>query len=130
MEIRGHKVNEHYWIPCFFICSSREILKPLELLIDTGASITTVFSEFIEMDCNGLENGVPVQTANGLKSPFLLREVILIFRTTKGKLLPINLEYIDVIDMENPTLAGVLGMDVLSKFKRFTFTEKTITLVR
>jgi len=127
MIIRGPKVVGHHWIPCLLICPHLELVKPLELVVDTGASKTTVFSEFLGIDCDGLEEGEPVETANGPKTPYLLRDVLVMFRTSKGKLYPVELEYVDVIDLENPAIAGLLGMDVLGRFT-VTLTAHYVTL--
>ena len=50
MIVRGRKIDSHYWIRCIIVCPKLDLLKPLELVVDTGATTTTVFSEFIEMN--------------------------------------------------------------------------------
>lgn len=127
MIIRGQKVQHHYWIPCLLVCPNNEVIKPLELVVDTGATTTTVFSEYIGMDCNGLACGVEVLTANGPQIPHTIRNVILLFRTSKEKIYPVELDAIDVVEIENPPIAGLLGMDVLSKF-RIHLTPRYVTL--
>ena len=128
MIIRGQKVLGHYWLPCFLVCSNPEIAKPLQFVVDTGASSTTLVANVIELDYDGLDEGRPVMTANGIQVPRIIRDAIILFRTSKGKIYPIEIECIDVINLDPPPFDGLLGMDILSQFDKINLRPKSIYL--
>ena len=53
-----------------------------------------------------------------------------LFRTTKEKILDIRLKQIDVIDTKNPSIASLLGMDILQFFEKIVLTKKYINLIK
>lgn len=128
MIIRGPKVAGHYWLRCIFAYAQQQIFTPIEMLVDTGATTTTIFSEIVGIDCTNLKKGQTVTTANGPRSPYVINDALLLFRTSKKKLYPLELKQIDVLDIQNPQLHGLAGMDVLSNFKKISLSKRYITL--
>jgi len=99
-------------------------------VVDTGATTTTVFSEFIEITCGSLKEGTQCETANGPRIPFLMKKSTFLFRTTKGEILDIQPKHIDVLDTENPAIAGLLGMDIIQFFKKTVLTQTRIDFIK
>lgn len=119
MRITGEKDGDHYYIRAVLVCETHHIVQPLKLMVDSGASVTTVCADRIkdQIDITKLPNGVTMLTANGPASPKLLNDAFLIFATARGKSCAEQLEFVDVQDIPLAPFDGLLGMDVQSRFK-------------
>jgi predicted aspartyl protease len=77
-----------------------------------------VIAERFGLNIESLPRSSVVLTATGRMRPALLRDVIIIFGTQNGRLHAEELDSIDVISLaEEAGFHGVLGMDVLDRFK-------------
>ena len=70
MKIRGPRGPDgHYYLPCLMFCTGPEFVKPLLFLVDSGATVTTVIAEKLEIVCNELEKGNATLSSKGLHTP-------------------------------------------------------------
>jgi predicted aspartyl protease len=121
-------VDSHYYLSAFVFCAKPELVRAADFVVDTGASTTTLVAENLDIDCSKLEKAdFTVMTAKGPQIPFVLRDIVLVMRSVKRKLVPVELATVDVI-REHIGVDGLLGMDVLDKFKKFTGDRKHLTL--
>jgi len=135
--IYGYRFGPHYYVPSILHCPAYNVhFKPIFLLVDTGATTTTLFAEKIGLSQQTYENlplSTEVITLGGTKIYRRIRQdVHLIFTTTfPEKLHTITLKGCDVIRLgeigiEEPLYDGVLGMDVINRFKSWFATGKFI----
>jgi len=118
MRIKGVKARDgHYYITAIFACQNPELCKPALFLVDTGATITTIIAEKFEVDCSKLSEGVETTSSMGIHIPRVIQQAFMIFRTIKGKSHIEFLKKVDVIDIKDAPFDGLMGMDILSRFK-------------
>lgn len=124
----------HAYVRAIFVCAKPEITGPIILLVDSGATVTTLLegdAERFGINFRKLKKSkIPVQVGGGIMYPYMLEDVALIFRTTNEK--P-HVERLRAIDVIKPTRTGtrpefsLLGVDVLSRFK-MTYNKDYIIL--
>jgi hypothetical protein len=139
--------NYHAHIFGFIYCIQFRRPQPIELIVDTGSSNTTLLGDDVTrlgINCSGLRLAdVPCQTATELVFPYLLPQVDLILVTFQGWLnrkpvmTTFQFGYIHCNPPTNPQemtaeriaqSRSLLGMDFLYQFKKWEYTERFLTL--
>ena len=102
------------------------IKSPLEFLIDTGASRTTISDKDairLDIDYSKLEKHLEGTLGiGGIVKTFIIRDVKLVFATEDGKLHEEELEKVYVLKHEKPSekilrIPSILRRDFLNKYK-------------
>ena len=107
-----------YEVSCRLYCDGFTRPIPSTFLLDSGSDKTTVIAERFGLNIKSLPGSSVVLTATGRIHPALLRNVIIIFGVQNGRLHAEELDSVDVISLaEEAGFHGVLGMDVLDRFK-------------
>jgi len=132
-EILGFKEGFHYYITVFLSSHYPRMVRVVKLAIDTGSTYTTLIAGNIRMPpsvFNRLEPDIPVLAFGGNVIPKIMEHVTFIFIDRKGKPYPIHVEKVHVINrMVVEECDGVLGMDVISRFKKTTINEQNQTII-
>jgi hypothetical protein len=129
------------------MCPQFSIPKPIHLIVDTGSTNTTLLGDDVtrlSINCTILQlSSIPSLTATGTIIPFLLPNVDLIIEVRHGwfdqkrDFGVFHLENIHCMSPTNPQLmtqqrvlrsCSLLGMDVLSLFTKWEFTQRTLIL--
>jgi predicted aspartyl protease len=128
-------------------CSQFAQPKPIHFIVDTGSSNTTLLSDDVTrlaLDCSRLQlSPIPCLTARGTINPYLLPSVELTLATFQGwfnrtfSLTTFVLRSISCMPPTHPQLltqqrimqsCSLLGMDMLSLFRKWRFTDRTLVL--
>ena len=118
LKIRGTKAaNGHYYLPALVACGNPEFVRPTLFLVDLGATRTTLVAERLGLSCNGLGNGDPTLSSMGQHTPYCISNVLVVFETSHGKQHVELLEKVDVIKLENCPFDGLLGIDIVNRFR-------------
>jgi len=127
MKIRGRKASDgHYYIPAVVACGHPEFARSCLFLIDSGTTRTTLVSEKFGIKCSSLKRGNRTLSSMGPHTPYSISSVIIVFRTSRGKHHVELLQKVDVIKLKNSPFDGLLGMDVIGRF-RFRGNKNSLT---
>jgi len=136
LRITGWRWGAHYYIRAIFICERLRIREPIILLIDTGASTTTFFAEDVGLSPStyrALPLAATVMTLGGPQRPRRIPyEAQLVFATDVGRPYTVEFGGCDVISREGVGIErplhfqGILGMDVINRFRRWSADGRCI----
>ena len=110
-------LSEMYEIGCRFHCELFRGLIPSIFLLDTGADKTTIIAERYNIDITTLERSSNALTAAGVTPTYAVRDAIIVFTTTADIPHPEYLDSVDVISLPDAPFHGILGMDILGRFR-------------
>ena len=108
-------------VECKIFSPNKSVARHLTLIIDTGASSTAISRSRIEaLGYTDITKGaVPMRTAGGLMH---LDTTILSRLDFGGEFTISNLE-VNILDWEDTSIHGVIGMDILSKLHLHSNTK-------
>lgn len=112
-----HPFRKHYEIGCRFYCAVFTRPLPSTFLLDSGADKTTIVAERFGLDITSLERSSYALTSAGVTRPHQVKDVIIIFSAESGQPHPELLNTADVITLPDAPFHGMLGMDILDRFK-------------
>jgi len=136
-RIKGFKWGHHYYVLCHFSCQigQLQLHRHVKLAVDTGATRTLFFTQHIGLPVsiyNGLPS-CPVLSISGASNVKIIRDnVVLVFLDQQRNPYTIHLNNPFVMRIHGPTplnCDGLLGMDVLSKFRRIIINQQEITFL-
>ena len=118
-KTRRGQPDKHYHIDSAVSCINLGTYFPIQFCIDLGATKTTLVSEKIglsDSDYSGLRNGETTNTPKGDMTPKMIKNVIIRFVTVDGKPHVEPLREIDVMNVKEFPIDGLLGIDVIDRF--------------
>lgn len=86
-------------------------------LLDSGADTTTIFAEGFNGDITTLSRASIALTAGGVTQTHQVQDAVIVFVTTNQKPHAEFLELADIISLPDAPFHGLLGMDILGRFK-------------
>jgi len=109
--------SPQYVVTCRFYCEGFSRPIPSLFLLDSGADTTTIVAERFGLNFKKLKKGSTALTPAGPVETRAVNNVILIFSTENGKTHAEMLDRVDVISLPEAPFHGILGMDILGRFK-------------
>ena len=135
LKIKGTVIDDgHAYISAFINAPKIRRIAPIVLLIDLGATTTTILEgdcERIGIDCDKLQKSRSLTVVAGGKiQTYVLPDVTLFFESDDGTY---DVERLQKLDVIKPRKDGIklpfslLGVDVIRRFK-LTYTKDEFTL--
>lgn len=123
-----HIESGHCFFRAFFICSQIAEPSSVLLMLDTGATTTTILDgdcERLGLNCSNLSRTVePTSIVGSVIYPYILLDVGFIFKDTRDTLHAIQLPLVEVIeqtkDSPRPPFS-LMGVDLVKKFKKLSY---------
>jgi hypothetical protein len=141
LKIKGFVQTEsgHCFFRAFFVCGQIEKPVPLLLMLDTGATTTTILDgdcERLGLDCSRLsKTDKPTSIVESEIYPPILPNAGFIFKDTQNKLHGLRLPLVEVIERteNSPRPAfSLMGVDMVRKFKKlvYEYEKRSVFLER
>jgi predicted aspartyl protease len=106
-----------YQVGCRFHCELFKGFIPSIFLLDSGADTTTIIAERFNIDITSLSVTSSALTMAGVTQIHRVRDAIIVFMTDNQIPHPEFLNSVDVVSLPEAPFHGVLGMDILDRFK-------------
>lgn len=130
MRIKGfiHRESGHCFFRTFFICPQLTEPSSVLLMLDTGATTTTILDgdcERLGLNCSSLSRtSKPTSIVGSVIYPHILPDVAFIFKDTRDTLHAIRLPLVEIIeqtkDSPRPSFS-LMGVDLIKKFKKLGY---------
>ena len=140
MKIEGFVDSRgHCFFRTIFICGQLEEPTTILLMLDTGATTSTILDgdcERLGLNCKELsKTDEPTRIVGAEIYPHVLPDVAFVFIDNKRKLRGIRLESVEVIEQTEDSprpFFSLMGLDIVKQFNKMTYEPRKgkITLER